>query len=497
MSPVTEGKLRLGGMALRNGLLVHGPTHWAAAVRDKQGEIQVASGRKPRVRGVDGVPGVRGVVRLGEAFAVIPLVKRALPAAKLPFESPAVIGVAAAASLGGAQLRRRLRGVGGESAAALISLAPAVFALRGGELAQYHGVEHKAIAAYEAPDDATDAADTDKEHDRCGSHLVAPMLASNVAGTLLLRRAVERPGPLAGGAVALASTAAAVEVFAWCERNSETRTARAIRRPGFEIQRVIGTREPDERQLEVGRAALAEILRVEEKEPLAAAGSRPRLRMDADVIVVGAGLAGLVATAELADAGRRVILLDQEPEASARRPGVLVARRADVRRQPRAAAACGSRTPTSSRCRTGSARPASTGPRTSGRAAGPRPTSTSAPGEKRAWLHAQGMRWLPNPGWPERGGYLADGHGNSVPRFHITWGTGPGVRRAVRAPRPRGRGARAGRAALPPPRRRAHHRRRRGDRRVAARCSRRARVERGEALGARGGGRVLARPRRR
>ena len=48
-------------------------------------------------------------------------------------------------------------------------------------------------------------------------------------------------------------------------------------------------------------------------------------------------------------------------------------------------------------------------------------------GEKRSWLHAQGMRWLPNPGWPERGGYHADGHGNSVPRFHITWGTGPGV----------------------------------------------------------------------
>ena len=90
------------------------------------------------------------------------------------------------------------------------------------------------------------------------------MLATNVAGTMLLRRVVERPGPLAGGAVALASTAAAVEVFAWCERNAESRTARAIRRPGFEIQRVIGTREPDERQLEVGRAALAEILRVEQ-----------------------------------------------------------------------------------------------------------------------------------------------------------------------------------------------------------------------------------------
>jgi uncharacterized protein YqhQ len=89
------------------------------------------------------------------------------------------------------------------------------------------------------------------------------MLASNLAGTLLLRRVVARPGPLAGGAVAVVSTAAAVEVFAWCERHADTRAARALKRPGFEIQRLIGTREPDARQLEVGRAALAEILRVE------------------------------------------------------------------------------------------------------------------------------------------------------------------------------------------------------------------------------------------
>ena len=262
MSPVPEGKLRLGGMALRNGLLVHGPTHWAAAVRDRGAQIRVASGRKPRVQGVDGVPGVRGVVRLGEAFVVIPLVKKNLPAAKLPFESPAVLGVAAGASVGAALLRRNLRGVGGEAAAAAVSLVPALFALRGGELAAYHGVEHKAIAAYEDPEDV-DAAGEDKEHDRCGSHLVAPMIASNVAGTLLLRQVLERPGPVAGSAVAIASTAAAVEVFAWCERNSETRVARALRRPGFEIQRLVGTREPDERQLDVGRAALAEILRVE------------------------------------------------------------------------------------------------------------------------------------------------------------------------------------------------------------------------------------------
>ncbi len=254
-------KLRLGGMALRNGLLVHGPTHWAAAVRTDAGEIKAASGSKPRLRGVDGVPGVRGLARLAEAMAVIPLVKRGLPQARLPFQDVSVLGVAAGASIAGSLLRKRTRGLGGEAAAGLIGVLPAVFALRGGELAAYHGVEHKAIAAYEQ--DAADAREPAKEHDRCGSHLVAPMIVSNIAATLLLRRLVEKPGPVAGGAVALASTAAAVEVFAWCERHAESGLAKAIRRPGFEIQRVVGTREPDERQLEVGRAALAEILRAE------------------------------------------------------------------------------------------------------------------------------------------------------------------------------------------------------------------------------------------
>jgi len=254
-------KLRLGGMALRNGLLVHGPTHWAAAVRDDAGEVVVASGRKPRIEAADGVPGVRGVVRLGEAFAVIPLVKRSLPQAKLPFENPSVLGVAAAASVAGAVMRRRVGGASGEAVAAMLSFAPAVLALRGGELAAYHGVEHKAIAAYES--DQPDAADAAKEHDRCGSHLVTPLLASNLAGAMLVRRVVEKPGPVAGAGVAVASTAVAVEVFAWCERNSASPLTKALRRPGFELQRLLGTREPDERQLEVGRAALAEILRVE------------------------------------------------------------------------------------------------------------------------------------------------------------------------------------------------------------------------------------------
>src|SRR4051795_1759680 len=100
-------KLRLGGMALRNGLLVHGPTHWAAAVRDKKGEIQVASGHKPTFGEVT-IPGVRGVTKLAEAFLVIPLVKRALPAAKLPMQDMRTLGAMAAAGVAG----RALRGTG-------------------------------------------------------------------------------------------------------------------------------------------------------------------------------------------------------------------------------------------------------------------------------------------------------------------------------------------------------------------------------------------------
>jgi uncharacterized protein YqhQ len=265
MSEVPVGgaspKLRLGGMALRNGLLVHGPTHWAAAVRAPDGSIRTASGAKPRLRGADRLPGVRGLVRLAEAFAVIPLVKQSLPEARLPFQDGGVLGMAAGAAVAGTLLRRRVPGAAGDAASAAVSLAPALFALQGGELAAYHGVEHKAIAAYEQ--DSDDARDLAKEHDRCGSNLVAPMLAANIAGAALVRRVLERPGPLAGATVAVSSMAAAVEVFAWSERHPDSRLARALRRPGYELQRRMGTREPDERQLEVGRAALAEILRVE------------------------------------------------------------------------------------------------------------------------------------------------------------------------------------------------------------------------------------------
>ncbi|MEU5683093.1 FAD-binding dehydrogenase [Streptomyces venezuelae] len=147
---------------------------------------------------------------------------------------------------------------------------------------------------------------------------------------------------------------------------------------------------------------------------------------DADVIVIGAGLAGLAATAELVDAGRRVVLVDQEPEhaiggqAHWSFGGLFFVDSPEQRRmrikdshalalQDWMGAAAFDR-------------PEDHWPRKWAQA-----YVDFASGEKRSWLHGQGVRFFPVVGWAERGGYDAQGHGNSVPRFHITWGTGPGL----------------------------------------------------------------------
>jgi uncharacterized protein YqhQ len=258
-------KLRLGGMALRNGLLIHGPTHWAAAARDADGRIQVASERKPELAPglVARLPGLRGPLKLAEAIAVLPLARRRLPAARMPFEDRRVIA-AAAATLGLTSLLRR-RGAPSsalrEGVVQAIGAAPAMVALLDRDLAAYHGVEHKNIAAYERGTD--DVASVPKEHDRCGSNLIVPMMVLSVAGTVLLERLVPKPGPVARALTGLAGASIAVEMFAWSDRHHGEPLAEAFHTPGREIQRLVATREPTAEQLEVGAAAMAEILRVE------------------------------------------------------------------------------------------------------------------------------------------------------------------------------------------------------------------------------------------
>ena len=256
--------LRLGGMALRNGLLIHGPTSWAAAAREPGGEIAVASGPKPRVAiGRSGrIPLLRGPLRLAEALAVIPIARRELPAARLPFEDARVaVAAIAAAGLSGAVRRSGRPTAVREALGAALGLLPALVALRGSELAAYHGVEHKAIAAYEQGN--PDPAAVPKEHARCGSNLIAPLLVLSVAGQLALERLVAEPGQLARAAAGLASVGLAVEMFAYAERHPDSAYTRAFRRPGNDIQRLVATREPTPEQLEVGAAALEEILRAE------------------------------------------------------------------------------------------------------------------------------------------------------------------------------------------------------------------------------------------
>ncbi len=147
---------------------------------------------------------------------------------------------------------------------------------------------------------------------------------------------------------------------------------------------------------------------------------------NADVIVIGAGLAGLVATAELVEAGQHVIVLEQEPEASfggqahwsfgglflvdtpeQRRLGIKDSH--DLARQDWYGSAEFDRDEDENAREWAEAYLA------------------FAAGEKREWLRSKGIKFFPVVGWAERGGYTATGHGNSVPRFHIVWGTGPGI----------------------------------------------------------------------
>lgn len=251
-------KLRLGGMALQNGVLVHGPRTWGAAVRLPDGTIKTASGPKPRLGVGDSVPLVRGALRLAEAFAVLPAMKRGLPEARLPFERPAVAVALVAASTSATLVRRSsLPLVPREAAVVMASLAPALIALRGEELTAYHGAEHVSIGTYETGERAS------KEHERCGSHLVGPLtIATALAGAAAeLAPARHRTAARLVGAVG--AVGAAVEVFGWMARNPEKRLSRALARPGTELQRRLSTSEPSEEQLEVAEAALRTVIAAE------------------------------------------------------------------------------------------------------------------------------------------------------------------------------------------------------------------------------------------
>ena len=256
---MVEKKIRLGGMALANGVLVHGPTSWACAVRTSSGRLKVASGPKPRLSVSPDAPFLRGPARLLEALLVLPRVRRELPEARFAFERRNVLAAMAAAGVAARAIREseRLSPAAQELISGVISLAPALIALRGGELAAYHGAEHISIGTYEHGEGAT------KEHERCGSHLVGPLIVASAVGASLASRAPDRLRKPASLVASLGAFAASTEVFGWMTRHPEHPFSRVLAWPGTELQSRFATAEPSPEQVEVAQAALEACLGLE------------------------------------------------------------------------------------------------------------------------------------------------------------------------------------------------------------------------------------------
>jgi uncharacterized protein YqhQ len=258
-----EERLQLAGMALQNGVLVIGPTSWAVAVRERDGTITTAS--RPRPSGGEAlstkVPLLRGPVRLGNMMRVLPQVRRVVPSARLGMESRWMIGGILVSGLGAAALRRRLRSVAArELAGGLLSLGITFASMRVGEVAAYHGAEHKAIGGYEQGIEAVLAT---REHARCGTQLAIPMLVFSAVGTqgaLALAPSSPRAARLAGQLVGLA---AATELFRSSTRGSGNAIASAAAKLGRGLQTHATTTEPTREQLDVAEAALARLLEAE------------------------------------------------------------------------------------------------------------------------------------------------------------------------------------------------------------------------------------------
>jgi uncharacterized protein YqhQ len=257
---MSEEKIRLGGMALANGVLVHGPTAWACAIRTPDGTLVLESDVK-RFRAAEVErPLVRGAARLAEVMLLLPEVRRRLPQARLPFERPRVLATMVGSAVAARLIKTsRLRPLAQELLAGVISLAPAALSVRGSDVAAYHGAEHISIGSYEHGETR------EKEHERCGSHIVGPLiLSSAVGGALAARAPVHLRGP-ARAAAQLGAVGVATELFTWMVRHPDTGVARALAKPGHELQHRLATEDPTPEQLEVAEAALAACLELEQR----------------------------------------------------------------------------------------------------------------------------------------------------------------------------------------------------------------------------------------
>jgi hypothetical protein len=303
---------RMGGIALRNGLALVSEDYWAAAIRMPDGSINVASGRKPHLpsgkgalgrmgargrgrapfragQGVagaalqvgdyQGLPLIRGLARFAETLLVVANVKLKMPQAELPLEGGRV-ALALATAFAATETVRAIgpkNAVAQETGAALAAFVPAVLSLKSSTISGYHGAEHKVIGgreaelraeaaglSYDVPaGHASAAASAPKEHDRCGTNLVGPLLFSTIAANVLLRGKSGRMSPVAQAAATAVSLGAALEALRWATRHGESAVARMLMSPGRLIQKTLTTSEPTSDQLDVAERAMKELLRLE------------------------------------------------------------------------------------------------------------------------------------------------------------------------------------------------------------------------------------------
>ena len=297
---------RMGGIALRNGLVLLTERHWAAAVREADGSISVSSGRKPRlspsgrVTGAGagskggsagspaGVPLLRGLGRFGESLLVLAVVKIRLPGAELPLEGGRVAAALAGSLVATAAVKSLVpkSALLQEAGSAAAAFVPAVLALKNSPISGYHGAEHKVIGSREAGFAAESSgggsgggagaagarsaaraaerfAAAQKEHDRCGSNLVGPYLLATMATNLIARGRSGHKSPAASAIAGAVSLGVALEALRWATRNGDSMLARLLLMPGRALQKHLTTAEPSADQLEVGERAMAELLRLE------------------------------------------------------------------------------------------------------------------------------------------------------------------------------------------------------------------------------------------
>mgnify|MGYP003693602535 CR=1 FL=1 len=173
-----DEKIRLGGMALINGVLVHGPNSWACAIRTPSGELKVESDYKRFRAATVRNPLLRGPARMAEVFALLPQVRHRLPEARLPFQRPQVLAAMLGTALAVRSVKesRRLSPLARELVGSLLSLAPAALAMRGSS-------SPPTTAPSTSRSGRTSTVSLGRaEHERCGSHMLGPLVASSAVG---------------------------------------------------------------------------------------------------------------------------------------------------------------------------------------------------------------------------------------------------------------------------------------------------------------------------